>query len=65
MRMILKKRNHKRKILLWIILIITLIIISSLKFINYYSKKVIPILTDYAKAETKKLTILIKNKGTW
>ena len=63
MRMILKKKKNKRKILLWIILIITLIIISSLKFINYYSKKVIPTLTEYAKAETKKLTILIINKA--
>ena len=63
MRMILKNRKHKRKILLWIILIITLIIISSLNFINYYSKKVIPTLTEYAKAETKKLTILIINKA--
>ena len=63
MRMILKKKNKKHNILLIILLILTSVIILSLTFINYYSKKAYPILKSYAEAETKKLTILIINKA--
>lgn len=46
--------------IIWIF--IFLIIIISL-FINYYSRKAIPLILSYAEAETKKLTILIINKA--
>ena len=32
-------------------------------FINYYSKKALPIILSYAESETKKLTILVINKA--
>lgn len=32
-------------------------------FINYYSKKALPLILSYAEAETKKLTILVINKA--
>jgi len=63
MRMILKKRKKKKKKYSIIILILILTITLSLIFINYYSKKTLPILISYAEAETKKLTILLINKA--
>lgn len=64
MRMILKvKKKKKNKILSIIIIIIIFIIISIFLFINYYSKKSLPLIINYAEAETKKLTILIINKA--
>ena len=63
MKMILKRKNKRNNISFLILLIITLVIILSFMFINYYSKKAYPILKSYAEAETKKLTILIINKA--
>lgn len=63
MRMILKKRKSKNKILTIVIIILVSIVTLSFLFINYYSKKAIPLLISYAEAETKKLTILVINKA--
>ena len=63
MRMILKKPRKKR---FWpniIITIIIFLIISVALFINYLSKRALPLLLSYAEAETKKLTILVINKA--
>lgn len=63
MGMILKKRKSMKNNFLLVIVILIFIIISSFLFINYYSKKAIPLLISYAEAEVKKLTILIINKA--
>ena len=64
MMMNLKPRRKKRRnIMKIIIIIVVLLIVSVGLFINYYSKKSLPILMSYAEAETKKLTILIINKA--
>lgn len=55
-----KTRNKTFKI---IIIISILLIIMIMVFINYYSKKSLPLLMSYAESETKKLTILIINKA--
>lgn len=62
MKMVLKKKKKKNKLLIFIIIFIFVIIIS-FSFINYYSKKALPIITSYAEAEIKKLTILVINKA--
>lgn len=62
MRMILRRKKKKTKSLI-IIIIITAIIITTFIFINYFSKKSIPIILAYAESETKKITILIINKA--
>ena len=62
MRMNLKRKTKNKKISKVIIIIIFLII-SIVLFINYYSKKAIPLIINYAEAETKKLTILVINKS--
>ena len=48
--------------LIFIIIFIFLVTISSV-FINYYSKKALPLIMTYAEAETKKLIILVINKA--
>lgn len=64
MRMnLVKKKNKKKKILPIFITIFLLSIICSFLFIDYYSKKAVPLLVSYAEAETKKLTILVINKA--
>lgn len=64
MRMNLKNKKKKKNKIISVIIIITIFItISTLLFINYYSKKAIPILKSYAESEVRKLTILIINKS--
>ena len=64
MRMNLKNKKKKKNKTISVIIIITIFItISTLLFINYYSKKAIPILKLYAESEVRKLTILIINKS--
>lgn len=63
MRMVLKKKKKKKKVFLMIIWIFIFLIIIISLFINYYSRKAIPLILSYAEAETKKLTILIINKA--
>ena len=64
MRMNLKNKKKKKNKTISVIIIITIFItISTLLFINYYSKKAIPILKSYAESEVRKLTILIINKS--
>lgn len=62
MRMILRKKRKKNKLLIIIIIVIA-IITSTLMFINYYSKRALPLIISYAESETKKLTILVINKA--
>ena len=65
MRMNLKNKKKKKNKTISVIIIITIFItISTLLFINYYSKKAIPILKSYAESEVRKLTILIINIDT-
>ena len=60
----LKNKKKKKNKTISVIIIITIFItISTLLFINYYSKKAIPILKSYAESEVRKLTILIINKS--
>lgn len=62
MKMMLKNKRKYNKTLVFLIIFISVIIIS-LVFINFYSKKALPIISSYAEAETKKLTILVINKA--
>lgn len=62
-RLKLRRNKNKRSKLNILILIFILIIISSILFINYFSKKASPILFSYAESETRKLTTLIINKA--
>lgn len=62
MRMILKPKK-KRKTISIIVIISIFLIISIVYLINYYSKKSLPLIINYAETETKKLTILIINKA--
>lgn len=63
MRMNLRKSKKRKSKLKIVIILLVLIIIMTSIFINYYSKKSIPLLISYAEAETKKLTILVINKA--
>lgn len=63
MRMVLKKNKKRKKVFMMIIWIFIFLIIIISLFINYYSRKAIPLILSYAEAETKKLTILIINKA--
>lgn len=64
MRMNLRKKKKKKQKMLSIFIIIFIFsTICSFLFINYYSKKAIPILLTYAETEAKKLTILVINKA--
>lgn len=63
MRLLLKKKKRKyNKLIICIIIFIILVIMSCL-FINYYSKKALPLFISYAEAEAKKLIILVINKS--
>lgn len=63
MRIILKKTKKKKNGLLITIAILISVMTMTFLFINYYSKKALPIILSYAEAETKKLTILVINKA--
>ena len=63
MRMILKKTKKKKNGLLITIAILISVMTMTFLFINYYSKKALPIILSYAESETKKLTILVINKA--
>ena len=63
MRMILKKTKKNKNGLLITIAILISVMTMTFLFINYYSKKALPIILSYAEAETKKLTILVINKA--
>lgn len=65
MRMNLKrsKKRKKKNITLIIIAIMTMLVVTSLVFIRYFSYRAIPTLLSYAEAETKKLTILVINRA--
>ncbi len=63
MRMILKKTKKKKNGLLITIAILISVMTMTFLFINYYSKKALPLILSYAEAETKKLTILVINKA--
>jgi len=63
MKMFLRKKKRRvNKLLICIIIFIFLVIVSGC-FINYYSRKAIPLLMSYAEAESKKLIILVINKA--
>lgn len=63
MKMVLKNKKRRiNRLLICIIILIFLVIISGY-FINYYSRKAIPLLMSYAEAESKKLIILVINKA--
>ena len=49
--------------MIFIIIIFIFVIILSFSFINYFSKKALPLFMIYAEAETKKLIILVINKA--
>lgn len=61
--MILKKTKKKKNGLLITIAILISVMTMTFLFINYYSKKALPIILSYAESETKKLTILVINKA--
>lgn len=63
MRMILKNNKKKKNGLLITIAILISVMTMTFLFINYYSKKALPLILSYAEAETKKLTILVINKA--
>ena len=57
-----KKKRRVNRLLICSIIFIFLVVISGY-FINYYSRKAIPLLMSYAEAESKKLIILVINKA--
>ena len=63
MKMLLRKKKRKVNILFICIIIFIFLVVVSGYFINYYSKKAIPLLMSYAEAESKKLIILVINKA--
>jgi len=63
MRMVLRNRKRRGNKLFVCIIIFVFIVFISLLFINYYSKRALPLLISYAEAETKKLIILVINKA--
>lgn len=63
MRLLLKKKRKKFNRLLICIVIFVILVIMSCLFINYYSKKALPLFISYAEAEAKKLIILVINKA--
>lgn len=63
MKMLLKKKKKRLNILLICIIIFVLLVVISGYFINYYSRRAIPLLMSYAEAESKKLIILVINKA--
>lgn len=63
MRMLLRKKKRRVNILLICIIIFIFLFVTSSFFINYYSRKAIPLLMSYAEAESKKLIILVINKA--
>ena len=63
MRMIIRKSKKRNNTTLIILIISIVIIVTTLLYINYFSKKAVPILMNYAEAEVKKLTVLVINKA--
>ena len=63
MKMLLRKKKRKVNILFICIIIFIFLVVVSGYFVNYYSKKAIPLLMSYAEAESKKLIILVINKA--
>ena len=63
MKMLLRKKKRKVNILLICIIILVFLVFISGYFINYYSRRAIPLLMSYAEAESKKLIILVINKA--
>lgn len=63
MRMIIRKSKKRNNTTLIILIISIVIIVTILLYINYFSKKAVPILMNYAEAEVKKLTVLVINKA--
>ena len=63
MKMLLRKKKRKVNVLLICIIIIIFLGLISGYFINFYSRKAIPLLISYAEAESKKLIILVINKA--
>lgn len=63
MRLLLKKKRKKCNRLLICIVIFVILVIMSCLFINYYSKKALPLFISYSEAEAKKLIILVINKA--
>lgn len=61
--MLLRKKKRRVNILLICIIIFIFLFVTSSFFINYYSRKAIPLLMSYAEAESKKLIILVINKA--
>ncbi|MGN1342527.1 MAG: sporulation protein YunB [Bacilli bacterium] len=59
----MKKNKKKKNGLLITIAILISVMTMTFLFINYYSKKALPLILSYAEAETKKLTILVINKA--
>lgn len=63
MRMILRRSRKKKNKILIIITIFILVGILSFSYINYFSKKSLPLIMTYAESEIKKLVILVINKA--
>lgn len=63
MKMLLRKKKKKVNILLICIIILVFLVVISGYFINYYSRRTIPLLMSYAESESKKLIILVINKA--
>lgn len=63
MRMVLKNKKRKSNKLLVCIIIFVVLVLISFAFINYYSKKALPLIMSYAEAESRKLIILVINKA--
>lgn len=60
--MIDRKYKRKKNYTLIIILIVCLFICITI-FIRFFSNRAVPIITEYAESEVKKLTILVINKS--
>lgn len=63
MRMILRNTKKRKSKLSKYIIIFLFVILVSFLFINYYSRKALPLIMSYAESETKKLIVLVINKA--
>lgn len=64
MKLVLKRNKKNKKIYLIVFFMIVSIIFSIL-FINFYSKRAAPIITNYAEGEIKRLLYLVINNSTY
>lgn len=64
MKLLLRKKRKNKKIYL-IVFFIIISIIFSILFINFYSKRAAPVITNYAEGEIKRLLYLVINNSTY